>query len=47
VREIDFIVIVLKLTLESQGLVETTAFLFHWVLVVADVMTLSWPADIF
>jgi hypothetical protein len=43
-RKEHFIIIMFKFELEGKGVVETASLLFHTVLVVADVLTVSLPA---
>ena len=43
--EIDVVVVMKELELESKGVVEATAFLFHAVLVVADMLAIAVPAN--
>jgi hypothetical protein len=45
VRKEHFIVIVLELSLKTEGEVETPALFFHGVLKVANVFTVALPAD--
>ena len=44
-RHVNLIVIILELDLESQGIIETTTFLFQTVLEVADVLAITVPSN--
>jgi hypothetical protein len=44
-RHVDFILIILKLYLESKGVVETTSFFLQGILEVADILSVSVPAN--
>jgi hypothetical protein len=44
-RHIDIIVIILKLYLESQCVIETTSLLLEGILEVADILSVSVPAN--